>query len=69
MQNNLMYALRLLLCFQSLILSVNGCLTNPPQKKASSPQCVGQFCGFWGSCWKGCSCSGQNPWCSGYCIG
>uniref|UniRef100_A0A023GBP5 Putative secreted protein n=1 Tax=Amblyomma triste TaxID=251400 RepID=A0A023GBP5_AMBTT len=69
MKNNLLYVLGLLLCFQSLILSVNGCFTNPPQKRAGAPQCFGEFCGFWGSCWGTCSCIGRNPWCSGYCIG
>uniref|UniRef100_A0A023G989 Putative secreted protein n=1 Tax=Amblyomma triste TaxID=251400 RepID=A0A023G989_AMBTT len=69
MQNNLVYALGLLLCFQILILSVNGCLTAPPRKRAGAAECVGQFCDFWGSCWRGCYCYGRNPWCSGYCFG
>uniref|UniRef100_G3MS36 Secreted protein n=1 Tax=Amblyomma maculatum TaxID=34609 RepID=G3MS36_AMBMU len=68
MQSHLVYAIVFLLCVQNLFLSVNGCFANQPQKKSTSPPCVGEFCDWIGRCWGGCHCKGRNPWCSGYCF-
>uniref|UniRef100_A0A023G946 Putative secreted protein n=1 Tax=Amblyomma triste TaxID=251400 RepID=A0A023G946_AMBTT len=67
MQSYKLYAFVFLLCVQSLMLRVNGCVIGPPQKRATDPYCVGQACGWFGWCPHGCHCKGRSPFCSGYC--
>uniref|UniRef100_A0A023G1H8 Putative secreted protein n=1 Tax=Amblyomma triste TaxID=251400 RepID=A0A023G1H8_AMBTT len=41
MNRHQLYAVVLLLCVQSIMVSVNGCFGRGPQKKGTDPDCVG----------------------------
>uniref|UniRef100_A0A023GBP1 Putative secreted protein n=1 Tax=Amblyomma triste TaxID=251400 RepID=A0A023GBP1_AMBTT len=68
MQSKLVYALVFVLSVQTLMISVNACFANPPQRGQYSPACVGTRCSWGGRCSDRCECRGRNWWCNGYCF-